>query len=365
MGPVEAQMLALLAAGGAVISLLAWWLIRWIKKVNQRIDRAWEAAAARVSGGFQRQVGPWYNRVRNIDARAEGVAVLVDHYTVSTGKSSQTFTRLRATAPHAGALRLKVSPRHLLSGLGRALGFQDVTTGDGPFDEAFVVKASDEQLARSWLTPAVREAIAQSVKYGFSIKDGELTVQLGELDTDADRLTAAIGATAVLAGTGQRLVDRWEQFATSQEGALSKGADGGVRIEIDQRSVPLRIDASVDEKAGTVTRIRARVLDADAERYELAREWEALDSELRPIPAEQLELPGHFVVASSAPEQTARRLSSAVRDRLPALAPLRVESDGEDVTVVLPGIETDEARLQDAVDLASALAAETGKGAYR
>jgi len=147
--------------------------------------------------------------------------------------------------------------------------------------------------------------------------------------------------------------------------SITRLGRGKLRIEIDERSVPLRIDASVDEDAGTVTRIRARVLDADAERYELARELEALDSELRPLATEQIALPEHFVLASSAPEQTARRLSQAVRDRLATLAPLRVESDGEDVTVVLAGMETDDRRLQEAVDVATALAAETGKGAYR
>ncbi len=54
-----------------------------------------------------------------------------------------------------------------------------------------------------------------------------------------------------------------------------------------------------------------------------------------------------------------------MRNRLPGLAPLRIESDGQDVTVVLPGMETDEQRLEEAVEVASALAAETSKGAYR
>jgi len=362
---VNPSALVLLAATAAVLSLGVWWLVRWIKQVSERIDTAWGAAAARLSGSFQRRAGPWYNRVRRIDAEVKGIPVRVDHYTVSTGKSSQTFTRLRASVPHAGALRLRIYPKHLLSGLGRALGFQDVITGDAAFDEAFVVKASDEQLARSWLTPAVRKAIERSAKYGFTVKDGELKVQLGELDGDADRLTAAVQATAVLAGTGRALLRRWERFATKQRGSLEAAADGQARIEIDERSVPLRIEAAVDEEGGTVTRIVARVLDTDAERYELAREREALDDELQVLSDEQIDLPERFVLASSAPDQTARRLSAAVRSRLPGLAPLRIESDGQDVTVVLPGMETDEQRLEEAVEVASALAAETSKGAYR
>ena len=51
--------------------------------------------------------------------------------------------------------------------------------------------------------------------------------------------------------------------------------------------------------------------------------------------------------------------------QVPALAPLRVESDGEEVTVVLRGMESDEERLREAVEVATALAAEAGKGPYR
>ncbi len=364
-GAVSVTALALLATASAVVSLGVWWLARWIKKVNARIDQAWSAAAARLSGSFQRRAGPWYNRVRRLDAEVKGIPVRVDHYTVSTGKSSQTYTRLRASVPRAGDLRLRVYPKHLLSGLGRALGFQDVTTGDAAFDEAFVVKASDEQLARSWLSRDVRKAIQRSAKYGFEIKEGELKVELGELDHEADRLTAAVQATAVLAGTGRTLLGRWKRFAVKQRGALEAVAAGRARIELEERSVPLRIDASQDEAGHTVTRVRARVLDPDGERYELVREREALDDELQRLSAEQIDLPDHYVIASSEPDQTARRLSGAVRSRLSGLAPLRIESDGENVCVVLPGMETDEQRLEDAVEVASVLAAETNKGAYR
>ncbi len=356
---------ALAVAGSAVVGLLVWWLIVWSRKVAARVDNAWEQASAGAGGSFQRRAGPWYNRARRIDASVAGRDVLVDHYTVSTGKSAQVFTRLRAAVPHAGALRLRVYPKHIFSGIGKALGFQDVPTGDADFDERFVVKANDERLARAWLTASVRAAIAKAGKYGFTLKDGQLTAQYGVLESDGQRLAAAMAATAELANGGQRLVDRWSNFASEQEGSLSTEQSGTLRIAIDERKAPVRIEANIGNEERTVTRVTARVLDPEAERYAIDTEQEAIAEDLSRVSGDGLDLPAHYALASSEPEKTSRRLSRQLCGRLPALAPLRVESDGNEVAVVLPGLETDEGRLRDAMELASALAAEPGKGAYR
>lgn len=357
---------ALGVAVAAVVALGVWWLLQWVRRYNQRIDNAWAQTAHALGARYDRRSGPWYNRVRRIDAEVDGTAVAVDHYTVSTGKSSTTFTRLRAEVLFPGKLHLRVYPKHALSGLSRALGFQDVPTGDADFDEQFVVKANDEDMARSWLSPRVRQAIRRAAKYSFTIKDGALTAQRVGLEEESDRLEAAVHATAELASAGRRLLDRWERFARVEEGVLGAGA-GRPRIELDERGVPLRIDTADDGAGGnTVTRVRARILDPDAERYELRQSGESFgDPTLSEVPAEQLDLPKRFALGSSSPGQTAARLSPEVRRALPALAPLRVQSDGEEVMVVLRGMESDEERLREAVEVATALAAEAGKGPYR
>jgi hypothetical protein len=351
--------------GLAALALLFFWFVHWARRYQQRIDAVWATAAQGLGAQFNRRFGPWYHRVRRIDARVEGVDVAVDHYTVSTGKSSQTFTRLQADVVFPGKLRLRVFPKHALSGLSKALGFQDVATGDADFDERFVVKANDEAMARSWLTPRVRQAIARAAKYSFSIKDGKLSAQRSGLETDADVLQAAVRATAEVAGSGSRLLARWERFARVEEGVLGAG-QGRPRIELDERGVPLRIDTADDgSDGGTVTRVRARVMDPDAERYELRQDAGYSDPTLIEMADATAELPGRFAVASSEPAQTARRIDDGVKRNLAVLAPLRIESDGEEVTVVLPGMESDEARLREAVEVATALAAESPKGPYR
>ena len=42
------------------------------------------------------------------------------------------------------------------SGVLKAVGLQDIETGDGPFDEAYIVQAPDRELALRYLTDQVR-----------------------------------------------------------------------------------------------------------------------------------------------------------------------------------------------------------------
>ncbi|MBW2527659.1 MAG: hypothetical protein JRI23_25985 [Deltaproteobacteria bacterium] len=354
----------LIVAGAALVGLLLWWIVRYAIAYGRRVDAAWRVAAEQLRGEYEPRAGPWYNRVRRIDAELDGTAVAIDHYTVSTGKSSQVFTRLTAAVTFPGKLKLRVYPKHALSGLADALGFQDVPTGDADFDERFVVKANDEDLARSWLSPRVRQALRKTTGYSFTIKNGKLTAQRSGLELEPQQLTNAAEAAAEVAAAGRHLLERWEHFARGEQGVLGAGG-GRPRIEIDERGVPLRIDTAETRDGNTVTRVRARILDPEAERYELRLDEEISDGTLSPVELGEQPLPARFALASSEPEQTARRLTDTVRRRVARLEPAGIESDGDEVVVVLRGMESDEARLRTAMDVASSLAAEAGRGPYR
>jgi len=131
--------------------------------------------------------------------------------------------------------------------------------------------------------------------------------------------------------------------------------------------VPLRIEAAgLESGEQTVTRITGRVVGSgQSERYELAAEAETIDEQLSGVSADLVELPRRFVLGSSEPGQTARRLSPAVCRRLDELSPARIESDGRQVTIMLKGIETDEERLREAMELATELATEPSPRPYR
>lgn len=100
--------------------------------------------------------------------------ITLDTYTVSNGKTSTTYTRLRAPYVNAEGFRFSIYRSGIFSGFGEFLGFQDVEVGDEDFDRAFVIKASDENKVRELLAePQIRELINRQPRFHLEVKDDE------------------------------------------------------------------------------------------------------------------------------------------------------------------------------------------------
>jgi hypothetical protein len=134
-------------------------------------DEVWrrlgeEIDADFIDGGFwkgskvQAHVGPW--------------TVTLDTYTVSTGKSHVTYTRMRAPYVNPEGLRFTLYRRGLFSELGKLLGMQDIEVGDPEFDEAFIVKGTDESRVRElFADPEVRALALAQPQLHLTVKDSE------------------------------------------------------------------------------------------------------------------------------------------------------------------------------------------------
>lgn len=100
--------------------------------------------------------------------------VTLDSFTVSTGKTTSVFTRLRAPYVNPNGFRFTVYRRSIFTGIGKFFGMQDIEIGDAQFDEDFVVKATDDSMVRQLLSnPRIRELMAQQKDIRFSVKDDE------------------------------------------------------------------------------------------------------------------------------------------------------------------------------------------------
>jgi hypothetical protein len=310
------EVLAVIVLFGLIAGVVA-----WARAFGRQVDAAWQAFADAHAGTFDPKAGPWYKRTRKVEAEIGGAALTLDHYTVSTGKSSTTFTRFVAPADGSGKLALKVTPKHFLSGMTRALGFQDMVTGDAAFDEAFTVKADDEDLARAWLTADVRQAILAAAKFSVRVDDGVVKVERPVLEKDPAVLQAAALAAASVATRGAQIRARWLRFADESHGELSHDMSGNLRIDIEHATVPLRIVAEgIDAGQHTCTRVVGRVVGERGAPFDLTDELLVED------------------------------------ERVKHLAPIEIHSDGEQVTMLLSGVETDEARLRAACDVVRELA---------
>src|SRR3954469_3170358 len=125
-----------------------------------------EIGAEFIGGGFwqgskvQAHVGPW--------------TVTLDTHTVYTGHAHFTYTRMRASYVNPGGLRFTVYRKGLFSGLGKLLGMQDIEVGDPEFDEAFIVKGTDEARVRElFADPEVRALLTAQSQIRLEVKDSE------------------------------------------------------------------------------------------------------------------------------------------------------------------------------------------------
>ena len=135
-------------------------------------DEIWNLLAEQIGAEFKAGQG-WTGRSR-VDAQVGQWVVTLDTYVVSTGKSTITFTRLRAPFVNRDGFRFTITRAGIFNPVARAFGFQDVEVGDAAFDEAFVVKTNDEPRVRTFLAdPDLRAKLALQPKLTLSVLDDE------------------------------------------------------------------------------------------------------------------------------------------------------------------------------------------------
>jgi hypothetical protein len=100
--------------------------------------------------------------------------ITLDCYTVSTGKSTHVYTRLRAPYVNPDQFRFTIYRRGLFSDVAKWLGMQDITVGHADFDRDFIIKGTDETKLRALFDNSkLRELIAAQPQIHLTVKDNE------------------------------------------------------------------------------------------------------------------------------------------------------------------------------------------------
>ena len=125
-----------------------------------------EIGAEFVEGGF------W--RGTKVQTRVKEWTVTLDTYTVSTGKSHVTYTRMRAPYVNKDGFRFTIYRKGLFSELGKRLGMQDIEVGDPEFDRDFIIKGNDESKVLALFgNPRIRQLIQAQPSISLEVKDDE------------------------------------------------------------------------------------------------------------------------------------------------------------------------------------------------
>ena len=128
---------------------------------------------------LSREIGAEYDEGRMFKAGKVVLShreweITLDTYTVSTGKSHITYTRMRAPYVNRDGFRFNIYRKSVFSWLGRLFGVKDVEVGDAFFDDQFIIQGEPEHLVRSLLTNAkIRQLIQEQKDIHFEIKDDE------------------------------------------------------------------------------------------------------------------------------------------------------------------------------------------------
>jgi hypothetical protein len=134
-------------------------------------DEIWGQFAANVGGEFT--AGGFWNGGKVEAAHGQWIVTL-DTYTVSTGKSAISYTRLRAPYVNPDGFQFKIYRRGIFSNLGKMLGMQDITVGVPKFDDDFIIQGNDEaKLCQLFADASLRDLINAQPDIHFCVKGDE------------------------------------------------------------------------------------------------------------------------------------------------------------------------------------------------
>ncbi len=125
-----------------------------------------ETGASFVDGGF------W--RGSKVVIRVKEWTLTLDTFTVSSGKQSTTYTRLRAPYVNKDGFQFRIYRKSVFSGLGKVFGMQDIEVGYPEFDEPFIIQGNNPaKVKQLFAHAALRAMIAEQPNFQVQVKNDE------------------------------------------------------------------------------------------------------------------------------------------------------------------------------------------------
>lgn len=108
----------------------------------------------------------------------EGLEVVVR--SVAGGRNRPPYTYIECKFDSPKTFSMSISGKLSLAGLAKVFGGQDIIVNNPAFDDAFVVRGSDEMIVRNFLSPDVQEKFLnlKESKSCFSIKKNKFELHV-------------------------------------------------------------------------------------------------------------------------------------------------------------------------------------------
>jgi hypothetical protein len=108
-------------------------------------DELWRQMCEQIGGDF---VEGGFLKGSKVQVHHKQWTVTLDSYSESDGESHATYTRMRAPFVNKDGFRFTIYRGGFFSDLGKLLGMQDVEIGEPEFDDAYIIKGTDEDKLR-------------------------------------------------------------------------------------------------------------------------------------------------------------------------------------------------------------------------
>ncbi len=177
----------------------------WFRNSSKEI---WRQLAEELGGEHQEIKRSGFGLVRAWHLDWE---VVLDTYTVSNGKTSQTYTRMRAPYVNRDDFLFRIYRRNVFHDIGKAFGMQDVTVGFPEFDRDFIIQGNDERKLRMFFESSpIRELIAAQPRIDLKIRPDEEVLFQPKFPPDINELYFS---TAGIMKDLSQLKDLFDLFA--------------------------------------------------------------------------------------------------------------------------------------------------------
>jgi len=167
---------------GALVLVVALWLLYF----RRRRDDAWRQLARELGAEF---IPGGLFRTSKVQSHIKAWTVTLDSYSVPSGDSNTTYTRIIAPLLKKDGFQFWVFRTGLVARLDKKLGMQDIEIGDVNFDHDFTVQGNDEARIRSLLANvSIRQLIQAQKRIRLGVRKDELYFEAQGLIKDVERL---------------------------------------------------------------------------------------------------------------------------------------------------------------------------------
>jgi hypothetical protein len=134
-------------------------------------EEIWSQLSREIGANYEE--GGFFNTGKMVLSHRQW-QITLDTYTVHTGKSHITYTRMRAPYVNRDGFRFNIHRKNVFSGIGKLFGVKDIEVGDSFFDDQFIIQGEPEHLVRSLLTNGmIRQLIQGQKDIHFQVKSDE------------------------------------------------------------------------------------------------------------------------------------------------------------------------------------------------